>query len=56
MENFIFIIYGIAVIALFTAIWAVTEVVELRNILTRKQIQNRLPSKTNNNRPKGHWD
>ena len=59
MENLLFITYAIAVVALVVAVWAVTEVIDLRKSLIRKQIQNRLQSvvqQTKTKSKKGLWD
>ena len=58
MENLLFITYAIAVVALVVAVWAVTEVIDLRKFLIRKQIQNRLQSvvEPTTKKKKGLWD
>ena len=58
MENLLFITYAIAVVALVVAVWAVTEVIDLRKFLIRKQIQNRLQSvvQQTTKKKKGLWD
>ena len=59
MENLLFITYAIAVVALVVAVWAVTEVIDLRKSLIRRQIQNRLQSvvqQTKAKTKKSLWD